>query len=100
MKKLLILFVAFLLLSDSFANIGILTPSKKASELFIPIGSTGQRISLMELSQISQADLVTLTGRKMDMAEKIAFKVIQRKLKNSINPDGTFNKGFAKKLEK
>lgn len=54
----------------------------------------------MELSQINQADLVNFTGKKMDMAEKIAFKIIQKNMKNSINPDGTFNKGFAKKLEK
>ena len=96
----MILFVAFLLLSNSFANISILAPGKKASELFIPIGTTGQKISLMELSKISQADLQILTGRKMDMMEKIAFKTAQKKLRNNINADGTFNKRFVKKLEK
>ena len=100
MKKLMILFLAFLFLSNSFANISILTPPKKASELFIPIGTTGQKISLMELSQINQTDLQTFTGRKMGIMEKIAFKAAQKELKNNINPDGTFNKRFAKKLEK
>lgn len=33
------------------------------------------------------------------MAEKIAFKVIQRRLRININTDGTVNKRFMKKLE-
>ena len=100
MKKLLVFFGAFLFLSNSFANIGILTPPKKASEIFIPIGNTDQKISILELSKISQADLQVLTGRRMNMIEKIAFKAAQKKLRNNINPDGSFNKKFAKKLEK
>ncbi len=100
MKKLLVILVAFLFLSNSFANIGIEAPPLKASQVFIPIGTTGQKISLMELSQISMDNLQALTGRKMDMMEKIAFKAGQKNLRKHINPDGLFDKKFAKRLEK
>jgi hypothetical protein len=99
-KKFVILVAALLFLSGSFANSIIERPSRKASEIFIPIGATGQKISLLELSQISMDNLQALTGRKMDLMERIAFKAGQKKLKKSINADGTFDKKFAKRLEK
>lgn len=101
MKKIFVILVAALLfLSGSFANSIIEIPPRKASEIFIPIGTNGQKISLLELSQISMDNLQTLTGRKMDLMERIAFKAGQRKLKKSINADGVFDKKFAKRLEK
>lgn len=100
MKKLLFFLVILFLVSSSFANTSVEQPYIKASEIFIPVGGTGQKISLMELSQISIRDMQTLTDRKLGMMEKIAFKAAQKKLRKNINPDGTFNKNLAKKLEK
>jgi hypothetical protein len=65
-------------------------------EVFIPVGNTGQLISLMDLSQISVKDFETLSGKKMKLADKIKFKLGQRQLRKNINDDGTFN---SKKLE-
>lgn len=100
MKKLFIIPVAFLIFSSSFANISIQAPPLKTSEILIPVGNTGKMISLLELSQISMSDLQAFTGRKMNFLEKISFRAAQKKLNNSIKPDGTFNKKFAKKLDK
>jgi len=51
----------------------------------------------MDISQISMADLQTLTGRKISFAEKISLTLAQRKLRKNISPDGTIE---AKKFER
>ena len=68
-----------------------IVPVKKASEVFVPIGKTGQKISLQDLSTIKVRDLEKITGQKMKLAEKIGFKLSQRELRKSINADGTLN---------
>ena len=65
-------------------------------EVYIPVGNTGQLISLMDLSQISVKDFEKLSGKKMKFADKVKFKVGQRELRKKINEDGTFN---SKKFE-
>jgi hypothetical protein len=97
MKKLFLLFTAVLILTGSFATSSVLLPKTKATEVFIPIGNTGKKISLMELSTISMDNLQTLTGRKMNFAERVSFKITQKKLRKSITSDGTIEN---KKLEK
>jgi len=72
----------------------------KANEVYLPVGNTGQLISLMELSQISVKDFEKLSGKKMKFGDKIKFKLGQRDLKKNINEDGTFNsKKFDNYLE-
>lgn len=102
MKKLLTLLTAFAFVSSSFAisNVTEEKPQPRADKIFVPIANTGYKISLMELSRISMKDLQLLTGRKMNLIEKIAFKDAQKTLKRNINPDGTFDKRFAKKLQR
>jgi hypothetical protein len=100
MRKSLILFVSFLLLTGSFANVNSLAPGKKASEIFLPVGKSGQKISLQELSVISMKDLQNLTGKKMSFTEKMSFKAGQRQLRKNIHSDGTLDKGFVNKLQK
>jgi len=97
MKKLFLLLTAVLVLTGSFATSSVLLPKTKANEVFIPIGNTGKKISLMELSTISMDNLQTLTGRKMNFAERVSFKITQKKLRKSIASDGTIEN---KKLEK
>jgi hypothetical protein len=91
MKKVFALFMALTMLITSFAAVGVTAPPKKASEMFIPIGNTGQQISLMELSHIKVKDFEALSGRDMKLADKVVFKVAQKEIRKSIRPDGTVN---------
>lgn len=72
-------------------------PPLKASEIYFPLGKTGQLISLQDLSVIKVKEFETLTGKKMKFFDKVGFKLSQNKLRNSINLDGTFSR---KKVEK
>jgi hypothetical protein len=101
MKKLSFLAAAILFITSSFGSSTILSPRKlKANEVFIPIGNTGQKISLQELSTIHMKDLQTLMGKKISFAEKVSFTIAQRKIRNSISYDGTIESGKLKKLFK
>lgn len=102
MKKTIILFalIAFVSATSSATSSIFIKPVKnpvKASEVYLPVGKAGELISLMDLSRISVKDYETLTGKKMKLVNKMNFKIGQRQLKKSINPDGTFSK---KKMEK
>jgi hypothetical protein len=102
MKKMIIFigFVAFLFSAHSttvITPVSSTKPSVRADEVYLPVGTTGRLISLMDLSQISVKDFETLSGKKMKFLDKVNFKVGQRQLKKSINPDGTFSR---KSIEK
>lgn len=102
MKKAITLFtlIAFLCAVSSATSSISIKPSKnsvKATEVYLPVGKKGELISLMDLSQIRVKDYEALTGKKMKFISKINFKIAQRQLKKSINPDGTFSQ---KKVEK
>lgn len=90
MKKLITFLVAVVLLSNSFASTRVnVNPSVlNASEIFIPIGKDGKKISLLELSKISKTELEKMTGRKMNGVQSAAFKGAQKKLNKGINKDG------------
>jgi hypothetical protein len=95
MKKVITLFVAFTLAISSFGAFNITTPPSNAVEIFIPVGATGKKISLLELSKISITDYQTLSGRTMKRADKVGFQMAQKKLRNNIKADGTIkNKKF------
>ena len=98
MKKAFLLFIAFSTFSLLFAA---KTPAKLsplyAKNFMIPVGNKGQSISLLDLSTMSVKDLEALTGKKMNLVNKVSFRVAQHKLRMSINNDGTIN---SKKLEK
>jgi len=102
MKKAFILFLLIAVVSATYSStnsipVSSTNPSVKATEVYVPIGKTGQFISLMELSQINVKDYEALTGKKMKFFDKVNFKIGQRELKKSINHDGTFSK---KRIEK
>jgi hypothetical protein len=97
MKKIIVLFTGLLVLTGSFASVTVIHPSLKASEIFLPVGKTSQKISLLELSKIKIKDFEALRGHKMDLIDRLSFKAAQRQVRNSINLDGTIN---SKKLEK
>jgi hypothetical protein len=98
MKKILALFAAMAIMVSSFAAFPVLDkPSKKASEIMVPVGNSGQKISLLDLSRISTSQFEKLSGKNLHLPDKIGFKLAQRELRKSINSDGTVN---SKKLEK
>ena len=69
----------------------------KASDIRLPVGNTGQTINLQELSTMKVADYEKMTGKKMGFFHRLEFKLAQKKLRSSINEDGTVNN---KRLEK
>lgn len=102
MKRLLLLLTAVLFLATSFgASSPLSKPRAKASEIMIPIGSSGQLISLLDLSKMTVKDVESYTGKKMKWIDRVGFKTAQRELRKSINRDGTLNsKKFEKQLKK
>lgn len=61
----------------------------KAADISIPLGSTGKTVNLQELATMSTSDLEQMTGKKMGWMHRMEFKLAQRKLRHSINEDGT-----------
>ncbi len=92
MKKLLVALTAILFVSTSLgsSSLKVTSASSKlyASEVYITIGETGNKISLLELSKISRPDLEKLTGSKMNFFEKQAFRISQKKLTRGIDENG------------
>ena len=97
MKKIITVFLVFVCITQTFGALNIEVPPLTANEITIPIGNTGKSISLEELSTISIKNFEQLTDKKMGLADKMMFKNAQRKIRNSINNDGTLNN---KKIEK
>ncbi len=89
--------MALSFVATSFAGVStVIVPTSKptkpnASEIMISIGGTGQKISLLDLSTIKTKDVEKLTGKKMKLIDKVGFKIAQKQLRSSINPDGTIN---------
>ncbi len=98
MKKVIAIFILLAVFSVGYSTATVdATPALKASEVYLPVGKTGKMISVQDLSLISLKDFESLTGRKMKFIDRLGFKLGQKKIKKSINTDGTFNK---KKVEK
>jgi len=99
MKKSLLLLIATALFSVSFGTTTTeIRPTINANNIFLPVGKTGYKISLMELSSISLKDFEILTNRKMKLFDRIAFKTGQKKLRKSIEEDGTIKKKIMQKF--
>lgn len=98
MKKTAIFLSLLVTFNVAFATtLNTVKPPLKASEIYFPLGKSGELISLQELSVIKIKEFETLTGKKMKFVDKVGFKLSQNKLRNSINLDGTFSR---KKVEK
>ena len=102
MKKIIILFALIGIFSSVNSTTNLIPSSVakvrlKADEVYLPVGKTGNLISLMDLSRISVKDFETLSGEKMKFFEKVQFKLGQHQLRKSINEDGTFSR---KSIEK
>ncbi len=99
MQKVITFFVAIMLLASSFASTPVFETPKAmyASQIMIPIGKDGKKISLLELSKISKADLEKMTGRKMNSYQSMAFKGAQKKMNKGIDENGMVT---SKKMQK
>jgi hypothetical protein len=100
MKRILTLFLALSFLATSFAagTASIVVPKKSpapnANQILIPIGKSGEKVSLMDLSHMKTKDFEALSGKKLSLANKVAFKVIQKQLRSNINAKGEINSKF------
>jgi hypothetical protein len=99
MKKLTALLVLFALVNMSF----IISPKveeKKllnAKEMMIPIGKSGDKISLLDFSKLKVKEYEKLAKVKLNFLDRVKYKMAMKKLKNSIADDGTVtNKKVAK----
>ncbi len=63
----------------------------RADQVLIPINKQGQVVSLADLAVMKVKDYEQLTGRHLNLVQHFAFRAVQHKLQNSINPDGTLN---------
>lgn len=98
MKKLLVFLIAIGIVTASFAStIVTIEPKLRADKILIPVNKTGLKISLLDLSRIKIKDFETLRGQKMKFFDRLAFKAAQKKVRESIDNDGTINN---KKLNK
>lgn len=97
MKRIFTLAVALSLVVTSFSagTTAIVLPKKSpapnANQIFIAAGKNGEKVSLMDLSSMKVKDYESLTGKKMNLTNKLAFKIIQRKLRNNIDANGNIN---------
>jgi hypothetical protein len=103
MKRILTLSLALSLLTTSFAAgtsviVNPKKPSPNANRILLPVGKNGEKVSLMDLSVMKAKDYETLTGKKMNLKDKLAFTIIQKKLKNSISTNGDIKTKMLGKL--
>ncbi|MFL5742425.1 MAG: hypothetical protein ACJ75B_19535 [Flavisolibacter sp.] len=96
MKKFLFSLIALSFVVVSFASGTIVVPPSKkpagikASEMMIPLGKNGAKISIQDLSRMKLKDYQLITGKKMKLMDKISFKLMQKEIRHSINADGYF----------
>jgi len=96
MKKIFILLLVFSISAPLLASTVPGTKTLNAKEIMIPIAK-GKVISFHDLAYIKVADYEKITGKKMSFFKKVEFKIAQRKLRHSMNEDGTFSD---KRMEK
>lgn len=99
MKKLFAFLFAIAILNVSIA----VTPSVdggkplNANSIMLPVGKTGQKISLADFSKLKPAEYEKLAHVKLNFIDRIAYKMAMKKLRNGIAADGTIKN---KKLQK
>ena len=99
MKKLSLLFLFAVLYAISFgATIAENRAISDTNAILLSIGQTEKKMSLMVLSEISVKDFEVFTDKKMNFFERIAFKLIQKKVKKSIHENGTIKNEKLRKL--
>lgn len=88
MKKLVTLLAAIAIFATAFSASEFSVPIKKADQVFLPINKDAT-ISLKKFSEISIKNYEKLSGNDLNLFEKIQFKLVQKKIRKSIAPDGS-----------
>src|SRR5687768_5433481 len=98
MKKIFTIFLATAMLAPALAS-SIISPSPSpvnAHAIMIPIAKN-KFVSLHDLAYMKASDYGKATGQKMTIFKRVHLKMVQNKLRKSINADGTIR---SKKIEK
>lgn len=61
-----------------------------ASPMFT-LGENGQKISLLDLSKMKLKEFEAASGMDLSLKEKIAFKIVQKKIRKAISSDQTLD---------
>jgi hypothetical protein len=99
MKKLSLFVFTFVLFAAVFANSEAFTIPKpiNAKEIYLPVGNTGQKISLLNFSRLKPSEYEKLAGVKLNVLDRVNYKMAMAKLRRSIDKDGTIkNEKLAK----
>ena len=91
MRKFCLLLLAAMLVIPAMATspATVVSPTPvKAADIMIPVGQ-GALVSLEQLAWMKPAAFAKLRGKKMNLGDRIGFWLTQKKLRRSINADGT-----------
>lgn len=100
MRKTGALLLAIVLAINSFAATPTVPPKLKATEILIPVGKSGSRISLYDLAYIRTSHYEKVSGQRLRLADKLGFKMAQHALRKQIQPDGTVSKKMRVQAER
>src|SRR4051812_23717662 len=98
MKKLVASFLALIFTVSSFGINSSTAFNPSAEDVMIPLFVTDKKISLAQYVTLTPKEYKTLTGKKLNLKEKISFKIMQRHLRKSMEKDGTVNMEKFQKL--
>lgn len=96
--KLTVFILSLLLATTTFAALSPFNPEPKASVVMIPVNQSGQMISLLRLSNITRADYEKLSGKKLNLLDRLSFSIGQKKLRKAIKADGTIDAAKVQKM--
>ena len=91
MKKLIALIFTTAILNAVIAVTPTVDGAKPimATSIMIPIGKTGNKISLAEFSKLKPQEYETLANVKLGLFDRMKYNRAMKKLRNSIAEDGT-----------
>lgn len=100
MKKIAAFIFAIAILNVSIAISPMVDGAKplNATEIMIPIGKTGQKISLAEFSKLKPKEYEKLANVKLGFFDRIAYRMAMKKLRKGIAEDGTIKNKEVTKL--
>lgn len=95
MKKVSIGVFAFLICAFAYAT--VVVPTEKvpanANNTMVKIGNEGLAISVMDFANLSPREYMALSGKKLNLLDRIAFKKATKQLRSSFDENGTFKNG-------
>jgi hypothetical protein len=97
MKKIFTFLLALALVAPAMSSTAPTPSPVKASDIMIPIAK-GKVISFQDLAYLKVSDYETITGKKLNFGKRMQFKLAQRKLRQSINNDGTLSNKRMQKM--